>query len=317
VEAAERHGLSKPIRLAVYSWFDRWLAGREAHGPAEEVPVAPRRPQQLRVCAEGQVNRTFQSQHLLPMALEEFERKGKPPRSSLRDVLQLDPESAAPVIEETRGRDERVSSVILCIRGNEAGEWVERAEFLTEQSRLGHRVVVVGPRGTGESRFRFDLRGRDYADALDGVDENIAYNAFLVGKSLLGMRVTDVVVAAKKLHARWKPKQLVLCGRRDAALVACLAAAVEPLITHVAVEEMLLSFRSLFSVQGTPINAASILPGLLDRFGDVPEILAQISPRKVLIAAGIGGSARGISSVRTDPSRFSENPRLLTDWLGE
>ena len=39
---------------------------------------------------------------------------------------------------------------------------------------------------------------------------------------------------------------------------------------------MLLSFRPLFAADGFPINAASILPGLLQKFGDVADILAQM-----------------------------------------
>ena len=184
-------------------------------------------------------------------------------------------------------------------------------------SQRGHPVFVIDPRGAGRSRCRSSIRGRDYADPLSGVEENIAYNAFLVGKSLVGMRVTDVIVAVQDVKARRKPDRLVVCGRRDAALVACLAAALEPSITHVAVEQMLLSFRSLFSAQGTPVNAASILPGLLERFGDVTEILAQVAPRKILIAAGHGEIAAKIPSVQGVTLRFSEHPRLLTDWLGE
>jgi hypothetical protein len=168
----------------------------------------------------------------------------------------------------------------------------------------------------GSTRARLTSREGGYADPLSGVEENIAYNAFLVGKSLLGMRVADLLEATKTLKARWNPKRIVICGRRDAAVVACLTAAVEPRITHLAVEEPLLSFRSLFSAQGTPINAASILPGLLEQFGDVPEILAQIAPRKILIAAGRGEIGPRPSSVHALPSRFSEQPRLLADWLG-
>ena len=92
---------------------------------------------------------------------------------------------------------------------------------------------------------------------------------------------------------------MIVCGRRDAALVACLAAAVEPAIDRVACEEMVLSFRSLFSAEGFPINAASILPGLLQKFGDVADVLAQIAPRKVLVAAGVGGR-RGSHPGRPD-----------------
>ena len=44
------------------------------------------------------------------------------------------------------------------------------------------------------------------------------------GKSLLGMRVTDVLEAVARVRRKAQPERLVLCGRRDSALVACLAA---------------------------------------------------------------------------------------------
>src|SRR5262249_43357029 len=128
-------------------------------------------------------------------------------------------------------------------------------------ARHGFSVSVIDPRGVGRSRLAFKIWGRDYADPLDGVGENIAYNAFLVGKSLLGMRVTDVLNVVAKLSRAEPSRQLVLCGRRDAALVVALTAAIEPSITHVATEGLLLSFRLLFAARGVPINAASILPG--------------------------------------------------------
>jgi len=43
------------------------------------------------------------------------------------------------------------------------------------------------------------------------VEARLAYNAFLVGKSLLGMRVTDVQIALRKQTAHAKPSRIVLC----------------------------------------------------------------------------------------------------------
>src|SRR5262249_57939849 len=129
-----------------------------------------------------------------------------------------------------------------------------------------------------------------------GVEENIGYNAFLAGKSLLGMRVADVLAAVTQLTAKTKSRRVVLCGRRDAALVACFAAAIEAKVDQVAAEEMWLSFLPLFAAEGRPINAASILPGLLRNFGDVTEVLAAVAPRKVLVAAGIREAARASAS---------------------
>jgi hypothetical protein len=71
----------------------------------------------------------------------------------------------------------------------------------------------------------------------------------------------------------------------------------------------------LFAAHGTPINAASILPGMLRDFGDMEDVLAQITPRKILVTAGIGESARRIPSVQMVKERLTKNPRLLADWM--
>jgi cephalosporin-C deacetylase-like acetyl esterase len=316
VEAAERHGLTLPLRRAVYTWFDRWLSGHQDSRVVDEIAVTPRPARELLVCASGQVNQTFQSRPLLPLALREFDRRGKPSQIPLRDLLGLDPELATPGISEIAGSSRDGTKLLLCINGNEARDWREETEFLRELAQHGFAVSLIDPRGVGRLRPPLRIWGRDYADPLEGVEENIAYNAFLVGKSLVGMRVTDVLMAVRKIMKPVKPQKVVLCGRRDAALIACLAAAVEPSITHVAAEELLLSYRPFFAARGAPINAASILPGILEHFGDVGDVLAEVAPRRVLISAGVSESSREIPSVTLTRERFTSNARLLVDWLG-
>src|SRR5207244_2628833 len=206
-------------------------------------------------------------------------------------------------------------TLVVCVNGNESRPWQDEKELLRALEGRGHAVVVIDPRGVGPLRPNLAVRGHDYADPLAGVEENIAYNAFLVGKSLLGMRVTDVAAAVRQLTEKRRPAQVVLCGRSDAALVACLAAAIDPSVTRVAVEGLPLSFGPLFDSVGRPVNAASILPGLLRDFGDVTDILAEIAPRKVLVSAGVGTLPRRPPSVEvTDRSIVAEPDRLL-NWL--
>jgi hypothetical protein len=150
---------------------------------------------------------------------------------------------------------------------------------------------------------------------LCGVEENLAYNAFLVGQSLAGLRVADVLSAVKRLSARTKPKRMVLCGRRDAALIAVLAAALEPSIQQVALEEIFLSYWPLFEAQGHAINAASIVPRMLRDFGDIPDLLTALAPRKVLVAAPRGKLDQRLTHVRITDSTLSQNPQPLLDWL--
>jgi pimeloyl-ACP methyl ester carboxylesterase len=317
VEAAEKHGLTLPLRKAVYEWFDRWLAGREHPGAAEEIAVEPRSATELRVCAEGQVSQTFRSRPLLSLALEEFRKQQKPAPKPLRDLLSLDPKPGNPHMTEVAGGTGTGKTLVLCINGNETPDWREEREFLQALARRDHAVVVVDPRGMGTLRPDLTIKGHDYADPLSGVEENIAYNAFLVGQSLLGLRVSDVLAAVTQVIARTRPKRLILCGRRDAALVACFAAAVEPAVQAVATEEMLKSFLPLLGADGYPINAASILPGLLRDFGDIPDVLTQIAPRRVLVAAGLGENAFRSPSVQVTERQFTKDPSLLMRWIQE
>jgi cephalosporin-C deacetylase-like acetyl esterase len=314
-EAQERHGLTRPLREAVYGWFNHWLAGRENNTASEEIPVSPRAAEELRVCGDGQVNVTFRSRHLLTLALEESRKARRPPpKTSLRKLLRLDPAGAHPHITEiTRGAAE---TLVACINGNDTPDWRAQGEFLRALERAGLGVVVIDPRGIGAQRSTLAIPGHAYADPISSVEANIAYNAFLVGHSLLGLRVADVLAAVERLNAERKPRRLVLCGRRDAALVACFAAAVEPKSHAVASEEMLTSFLPMFSEEGSTTNASNIVPGLLSEFGDLPDVLAQIAPRRVLVARGTGSRIPNGTHSRVTETRFTEDPRVLIDWLG-
>jgi hypothetical protein len=293
------------------------LGNRHLTEPVEEIAVTPRQPGELQVCISGQVNQTFQSRPLLPLALEQFNQREKPPRVPLQDLLRLDPELANSDISEISRQSGAGQTLVLCVNGNEAGDWREEKEFLRELAHYGLAVSVLDPRGVGRLRPDFKVWGREYADPLDGVEENIAYNAFLVGKSLLGMRVTDVLTEVRKLVKAEQPRRLVLCGRRDAALIVVLAAAIEPAITHVATEAMLASFRLLFAAHGVPIIAASILPGILERFGDVHDVLTLVAPRRILIAGDSSERYREAPSITSTRGLFSRDARLLWDWLGK
>jgi dienelactone hydrolase len=317
VEAAEKHGLSLPLRKAIYPFFDRWLAGRTVETQANEIAVKPRPAKELLVCKDAQVNVTFHSRHLLTLALDEFDCRKKPARARtpLAELLRLDPKEADYRTVEIAGGKPTDQTLVLCVNGNESRPWQEEQAFLQALEKRGHAVVVVDPRGVGSLRPKVSVQGHDYADPLTGVEENLAYNAFLVGKSLLGMRVTDVQTAVRKLAAQTKRSRILLCGRRDAALVACLTAAIEPSVTQVALEQMPLTYRWYFNPVGRPINAASILPSLLRDHGDVEQVLAAIAPRRMLSAAGLGATAHRVPTLQQAQGLFTENPVLLTNWL--
>ena len=268
-EAAERHGLTTPAphRPSTNGSTAGWPDGRMRPGRRDRRHTSTRR----RNCSSAPTARSTCRSDRVPCSRwswEEFERKPKPARIPLRDLLGLDPDLGRPARSpRSTVRPGPGQTVVVLINGNESRGWAEETEFL--EGVEGPRPCGRRRRSTRSGRDRapsFSRSARNYADPLSGVEENIAYNAFLVGKSLVGMRVADVLKALERLAAKGKPRRVIVCGRRDAALVACLAAAVHPTIDRVACEEMLLSFRTLFAAEGFPINAASILPGLLQKY---------------------------------------------------
>jgi cephalosporin-C deacetylase-like acetyl esterase len=312
-EADEKHGLTLPLRQATYAWFDRWLFDRADQPREKEIEVKPRPVKELQVCSDGQVNLKLKSKPLLPLALEEFQKRKLPPARPLKELLRLDPDSADFHLTEVAPA-KAGQTLVVCLNGNESPDWREQKEFLKALTDAGLAIAVIDPRGVGKLRPELEVKGHDYADALCGVEENIAYNAFLVGKVLLGMRVADVQKALVQL-GQAKPGRIVLCGRSDAGLVALFAAAVESGVSGVAVEETWLSFLPLFEAVGRPINAASLVPGLLRDFGDLPTVLEAVGQRPVLAADPRGRPDKLPASVKTVEGRFSKEPRLLTDWL--
>jgi hypothetical protein len=306
-EADEKHGLTPPLRKSAYAWLERWLAGRKES--ADEFAVTPRPAKELLVCEGGQANVALKSRHLLPVALEEFRERPKDKRRPLKQLLVADMGGAGFHATLVGGEGKKTGGVILLINGNEAPDWRDEKKLLDALS-AACTVRVIDPRGVGELRVPLTVKGHDYADPLCGVEENLAYNAFLIGRTLLGMRVADVLSAVRKHNGR-----VTLCGRRDAALVACFAAAFEPTVTSVALEEMRASYLPLFGTKGATINAASIVPGLLSSYGDIADVLNEVAPRPVLLSAPIDAPDKLPASVRRTDKRFSADPAVLLDWL--
>lgn len=321
VEADAAHGLSLPIRQGAYAWFDKWLMRWKGDSREIEIKVESRPNQDILVCADGQVNVTFKSKPLPTLAVEEFRKQKKTPRVSLKDLLGMDPESSDFHLVKTEATGNPQMPHLVCINGVESAEWQTEAAFVAALGKAGAAVTIVDPRGVGKLRPQGlheaspQLKGHSYQDPLNGVEENIAYNAFVLGKNLLGMRVADVLKAVARVKADANPNKIVLCGRRDGALVALFAAAVDPSIAGLAVEETPLSYWALFDVSGVAVNAASLVPRMLRDYGDIPQVVAALAPRKVLAAAATSKPNQPLANLEEADERFSADATVLLKWL--
>ena len=106
----------------------------------------------------------------------------------------------------------------------------------------------------------------------------------LVGKTLLGMRVDDVIRAVDYLASRpdVDPSQITAeATDPHLGLVLLHAAVLDPRLKHVTVLGVLSSYRSLIA-NPLPLDAPQdILPGVLRHY-DIPDLLRALGPRVTL-----------------------------------
>ncbi len=110
--------------------------------------------------------------------------------------------------------------------------------------------------------------------------------AELVGKTLLGMRVDDVIHAVDYLASRpdVDAKNITVVASGHMGLVALHAAVLDARIKHVTVDHVLESYRSLLEAP-MPVDAPQdILPGVLEKY-DVPDLVRVLGTRVTVLDA--------------------------------
>ena len=162
----------------------------------------------------------------------------------------------------------------------------DRPSLMEELARAGRIVAVADVRGFGETQSSRNVPDRriSYFDPRDGMDADFAYAALCLGRPLLGMRVWDALQAIEYFRSRpdVDPKRVSIVGRGWSAVIALFAASVNPEISTVAVEEMILSYGEIAQSEVYAQPVSLFLPGVLHDF-DLPDVLGQISPRSLLV----------------------------------
>lgn len=104
--------------------------------------------------------------------------------------------------------------------------------------------------------------------------------AELVGKTLLGMRVDDVIHAVDYLAARRDidPNNITAQASGHMGLVLLHAAVLDPRLKHITIDHTLESYESLLKAP-MPLDAPQdILPGVLLKY-DIPDLVRVLGPR--------------------------------------
>jgi len=125
--------------------------------------------------------------------------------------------------------------------------------------------------------------------------------AQLVGKTLVGLRVDDLIRCVDWLSSRPDVNPGAISGRASGAMGIVLlhAAALDPRIREVTVDRALLSFRDAVESPVTRNLAQSVIPGVLRHY-DLQDLMVAISPRPVSIASPIDGEGDPVEPAQAE-----------------
>jgi cephalosporin-C deacetylase-like acetyl esterase len=152
----------------------------------------------------------------------------------------------------------------------------EEIKKLRALADAGTAVLVIAPRPSppGNEETKASILGPFYLTEL---------RAELVGKTLLGLRVDDVIAAVNFMQASTTgdPSQITAEASGHLGLVLLHAAALDPRLKHITIDHTLESYKSLLEAP-MPIDAPEdILPGVLLHY-DIPDLIQSLGPRLTL-----------------------------------
>ena len=161
---------------------------------------------------------------------------------------------------------------------------VHNYDYAHQLARQGFMVFVPEQRGFGE---RMEAQhGLIFGQEMwQSSCRALAYNAMLLGKTVLGLRVWDVMRTLDYIASRPETTSAgVGCvGLSGGGTTTLYAAALEPRITAAVVSGAFGSFRS--SIMGTIHCDCNYVPGIL-QYAEMADIAALIAPRPLLIENG-------------------------------
>jgi cephalosporin-C deacetylase-like acetyl esterase len=325
------HGYSPGLRRAAYNWFNRWFEKvDEGNG---EMDMTPESDETLQCFDGGQVH-AYNSRTVFSFTREiattlppDF-----PLPKFLRDVTILQHD-----LRERIRRLLKVDSTVLPLevipRGNAeiGGRRVERLIYESEPGILiptlvfhpqgtppyqtivyihthdaeehglidtlvaeGYLVFALDVRGSGETRSHDTISGSYKRMGVEGYH---FYNYGMVGKSLPGRRVFDILRLLDLLDRRndVDSAQISLAGVGMGALMSLFAGALDRRFSAVACEGMPLSYKAVAMTEYYDHHPHLFIPGILKEL-DLPHVAACVAPRQLTLTGSLDAEGRAATT---------------------
>jgi dienelactone hydrolase len=307
------HGLAYDMRMQIYNWFGRWLKG-DSKPVLEEPPTTPERDETLFVSDSGSMVRSFHSE--TPFTLNRKHAVTKTP-AKLADLLGV-PAPGDPVITTVDRASYRTVEIEAVEFASAPKVWVPAWLFQPKQRNASRPVVIVlepGGRNAWHEGELYDLiaatgcivcapdlrntndltpefaRGAARFSRGHNNDEEYAWSSIILGKPLVGQRVTDLLAIVRGLRSRpeLKARRMIVAAHGAPTVVAQFAAALEPAIESLYLAGGLASFRRIVENETYTHPLGNFVPNLL-LHTDLPELAGAMAPRRIVLAGAVDGA---------------------------
>jgi hypothetical protein len=271
------HGNLGPISPAILSFFAKYLKGDTSE--QQFIPARPANPEDLRCTPMG---------HIDGETVWSLNRKRvqTPPREDI-DHLRADIRSLAGIEWMPGAKAAQLPEGVKIFRPSAPGPisavlWMDSAAAAANPVKDGSLVMVMEarpwPQGTESVKSPYL-----------GSFNLLSLRAFLVGKTIVGIRTDDALQAIDWLFANEHPTSLTIHGRGALGIVALHAAVLDSRIIRVEVESSLTSYRSIVDVPLHRNASEVVIPGVLRKY-DVHDLLRAIAPRQVQALNPVDGA---------------------------
>jgi dienelactone hydrolase len=334
------HGLSYDTRLQVYNWFARHL---QNGGPVKEEPEVTLEPDAaIWVSESGNVVQSFHGQTPFSMNKSRTIEKQTLPLERLLRLDRPSPEARVAMLRRVpapgvwvealevpaaarvwlpawlylpRTADAARPLIVALDPAGRNVRWHE-GELYQDLARQGYAVCVPDLRGIGDLSPEYG-RGNPRHTRGHAEEESYAWASLILGKPLVGQRVTDILALAAALrhYAPVAGRRMVLAASARLAPPALFAAALDAKIDELYLAGSLVSYRSIVEVEEYNAAFANFLPGVL-LHTDLPEIAASMAPRKIVLAGAVDatGDTLEVEKVRALYAGQNVEVRAKARW---
>lgn len=331
------HALAYDSRMLAYNWFRRWLKNEkepltaEPDTKVEEVST-------LWATDSGSVIRSLKS--ATPFAMNRARTVERIP-VKLETLIRVDvnkPAAIAKIIGQVQSRNVHVQNLeiqsdfavwlpaflitpenasnkpVLLVLDEEGND---RLWFNPEVDRIlpddSCVICSVDVRGVGSMRPGFAPGAAEY-ESWHQKEENYAWSSLMLGRPLVGQRVTDILAAVRALSKlpATAGRPIFLAASGKLTVPAIFAAALDPSIKAIYLHQGLTSFESIVDSETYNHPFANFVPQFLNHT-DLPELVAGLSPRKVILSGSVDGQASPVSEAKLlDTFAAAKNAGNLT-----